>query len=140
MTKSTSLLVFSVFALLTSALNLPHLLRAQAVVQTKKDAPIEQDYSGKSPYWNELRQYVQDTHDVHVGMTRRELQKTHHMETGLTDGQTWCYNHCPFIRMKVTFKANSNKQPQIPIFPSDPSDRVTVLGSPYWENQRESPN
>lgn len=137
MTKSKFLSVFAVIALLASALSLPHWLGAQAVVQRKKDAPVEQDYSGKSLYWNELRRYVQDTHDVHIGMSRSELQKTHHMESGLTDGQTWCYNHCPFIRMKVTFKADSNNQP---LFSFDPSDRVTALGKPYWDNQRESPN
>ena len=136
-TRPTFLPIFAVFALLASALSLPHWLRAQAVVQTKKDAPVEQDYSGKFLNWNELCRYVQDTRDVHIGMTRSELQETHHMETGLTDGQTWCYNHCPFIRMKVTFKAKSNNQHLLSF---DPSDRVTALGSPYWDNQRESPN
>ena len=135
MTKTLFLSVFAVFVLLASVLSLPHRLGAQAVVPTKKDTPLEQDYSGKSPYWNELRRYVQDTHEVHLGMTRRELQKTHHMESGLTDGQT--YNHCPFIRMKVTFQGTSNKPL---LFSSNPADRVTALGSPYWDNQRESPN
>ena len=106
----------------------------------EKDAPVEQDYSGKSLYWNELRRYVQDTRDVHIGMTRSELQKTHHMESGLTDGETWCYNHCPFIRMKVTLKATHDDHPLPPFASSDPSDHVAALGSLYWDNQRESPN
>lgn len=137
MTRTTFLPILAVSILLVSALSLPHWLGTQAVAQTKKDAPVEQDHSGKSPYWNELRRYVQDTHDVHIGMTRSELEKTHHMETGLTDGKTWCYNHCPYIRMKVTFQGTSDNPL---IFSSNPADRVTALGSPYWDNQRESPN
>ena len=140
MTKATFLPVFAVIALLASALNPAQWLRAQAVARTKKTPSIERDYSGKSLYWNELRRYVQDTRDVHIGMTRSELQKTHHMETGLTDERTWCYNHCPFIRMKVTFKAIHDDHPLPPFASSDPSDHVTALGSPYWDNQRESPN
>ena len=140
MTRTMFPAIFAAFVLLASALSLSHRLGAQAGVQAKKEAPVEQDYSGKSPYWNELRGYVQDTHTVHIGMTRRELQRTHHMESGLTDGQTWCYNQCPFIQMKVTFKAIRDERLLLPFASSDPSDRVTALGSPYWDNQRESPN
>ena len=137
MSKTLFLSILAVFTRLVSALGLPRWLGAQTVAQTKIDTTAEQDFSGKSPYWNELRRYVQDTHDVHIGMTRGELKKTHHMETGLTDGQTWCYNHYPYIRMKVTFQGTS-VHPLL--FSSNPADRVTALGSPYWDNQRESPN
>lgn len=128
------LLCLLVFSLLASVFSIPRWLQAQAIAQTKTAAPTEDYHDAKSAYWHELRQYVQDAHEAHVGMTRNELTKTFHMETGLTQGHTWVYNQCPFIRMNVTF----NNQDGIPSF--DPADRVTALGSPYWDNHIESPN
>ncbi len=119
---------------LVVALNAVPLSRAQTAAARGKPLAVGEYFGPQSQHYLELRRFVQDTSSLHVGMTRGELEKTFHMETGFTQGETWVYNHCPYIRLRATFGSNPL------VFPPNPTDKVLTLGNPYWVNENESPN
>jgi hypothetical protein len=113
----------------TDESSLPHWAKNRLQIQNES-VPSSPALSEQRTKW--IAKILYDVGKIKPGMRRRDLLKIFITEGGMSDrfGRTYVHNECPFIKVRVRFKAVIDEHDALK---EDPEDNIETISQPYLE-------